>query len=239
MPESQAAKTLAGKVVVVTGGARGIGQATVRALIDQGARVGFCARHPDHVQRALRDLAAPDRLFGAVADVADVDQVREFERGVTKVLGPIDVLVNNAGILHYGEFADESYENIGRIVDVNLKGTMFMTRAVLPAMVKRGAGTIVNVASGVGLYAVGGLAAYSATKFAVVGFTQALDQEVADAGIRVYAVCPGRVATDMQVQFSGARVGMAPETVAARIAQLAGPHPKAKTGTCVELYEPG
>lgn len=227
----------AGRVVLVTGGSRGIGLATVRAFLEHGDRVAFCARHEAHVQHALRELASPDRVFAGVADVANADQVRDFVHSASKALGPIDVLVNNAGILHYGAFASETYDSMSHIIDVNLKGLLFMTRAVLPDMLKRGAGTIVNIASGVGLSGVGDLASYCATKFGVVGFTQALDQEVAESGVRVYAVCPGRVATDMQVQYSGERVGIAPSVVAARIVQLAGPQPKAKTGACVEIYE--
>lgn len=225
------------RVALVTGGARGIGLATVQALLDEGARVAFCARHEGHVQRALRVLAAPDRLFGGVADVVDADQVRDMVQTASKTLGPIDVLVNNAGILHHGAFADETYGNMGRIIDVNLKGLLFTTRAVLPAMLQRGSGTIINISSGVGLVGVGDLAAYCASKFGVVGFTQALAQEIGDAGVRVYAVCPGRVATDMQVQYCGERIGIAPEQVARRIVQLAGPHPQAKTGACLEIYE--
>lgn len=227
----------ADRVVLVTGGARGIGFATVQAFLDQGARVAFCARHEAHVQRALEQCAGGERAFGGVADVADADQVRHFVQATARALGPIDVLVNNAGILHHGPFAQETYDNMARLIDVNLKGLAFVTRAVLPAMLERGAGAVINVSSGVGLYAAGGLAIYSATKFGVVGFTQALDQEVGSAGVKVYAVCPGRVATDMQVQYSGARIGIPPERVAARIVQLAGPHPRAETGSCVEIYE--
>lgn len=227
----------AGRAVLVTGGARGIGFATVRAFVEQGARVAFCARHEAHVQRALRECGDPDGAFAGTADVADPDQVRRFVHGAVKALGPIDVLVNNAGVLHHGPFAEETYDNMARIIDVNLTGLAFATRAVLPGMLERGAGTVINIASGVGLYAVGDLAVYSATKFGVVGFTQALDQEVGAVGVKVYAVCPGRVATDMQVQYSGERVGIPPEAVAARILQLAGPHPSAKTGGCVEIYE--
>lgn len=225
------------KVVLVTGGARGIGFETVRAFVEQGARVAFCARHEAHVQRALHECGVPDRTFAGTADVADADQVRRFVQAAVKDLGPIDVLVNNAGILHHGAFAEETYDNMGRVIDVNLKGLAFATRAVLPGMLQRGAGTVINISSGVGLYAVGDLAIYSATKFGVVGFTQALDQEVGTAGVKVYAVCPGRVATDMQVQYAGAHLGIAPEEVAARIVQLAGPHPKARPGSCVEVYE--
>ena len=227
----------AGRVVLVTGGARGIGLATVQAFLEHGARVAFCARHEAHLQRALHQCGSTDGIYAGVADVADADQVRHFVMAAGKSLGPVDVLVNNAGVLHHGPFAEETYDNMARVIDVNLTGLAFMTRAVLPGLLARGSGTIINIASGVGIYAVGDLAVYSATKFGVVGFTQALDQEVAGAGVKVYALCPGRVATDMQVQFSGERIGIAPEVVAERVVQLAGAHPKAKAGSCVEIYE--
>ncbi len=225
------------RVVLVTGGARGIGLATVRAFLAQGDRVAFCARHGDHVERARAHLGAGQAVYAAVADVADADAVRGFVAAVTRTLGPIDVLVNNAGILRHGPFSTQRYEDIAQLIQVNLTGLAFVTRAVLPGMVERGRGTVINVASGLGLYAAGGLAVYSASKFGVVGLTQALDQEVGEAGVRVFAVCPGRVATDMQVQYAGARIGMPPERVAARILRLAGPHPGARPGTCVEIFE--
>ncbi len=201
-----------------------------------GARVAFCARHGATLEHSLALLAPEGAVFGQVVDVSDADAVRGFVHRTARALGPIDLLVNNAGILHHGAFAAQTYASIERVLAVNLTGLMYVTRAVLPDMVARGHGVIVNVASGCGLYGFGGLAVYSASKFGVVGFTQALDQEVASAGVRVYAVCPGRVATDMQVQYSGERTGMPPERVAQRIVQLAGPHPGVKPGSCVELY---
>lgn len=229
--------TSSARVVLVTGGTRGIGLATVEAFLAHGDRVAFCGVHESHVARVLERLSAPGRLYGAVADVADAGAVRAFVAGAQRVLGPIDVLVNNAGILRHGPFAAMRYEDIARLVGVNLTGLCFVARAVLPGMLERGRGTVINVASGVGLYAAGGLAVYSATKFGVVGLTQALDQEVGDAGVRVFALCPGRVATDMQVEYSGERIGMPPEKVAARILRLAGPHPGARPGGCVELFQ--
>jgi 3-oxoacyl-[acyl-carrier protein] reductase len=229
-------EAFSGRGVVVTGGARGIGLATVEAFVARGARVAFCAQHQASVERALMHFDAA-QVWGMAADVADAASVRQFVEQAARFLNRFDVLVNNAGILRHGPFQEARYEDIARVVAVNLTGLCFVTRAILPFMLRAGQGTIVNVASGVGLYAAGGLAVYSATKFGVVGFTQALDQEVAAAGVRVFAVCPGRVATDMQVQYAGARIGMPASKVAARIVALCGPHPRARTGACVELYE--
>jgi 3-oxoacyl-[acyl-carrier protein] reductase len=111
---------------------------------------------------------------------------------------------------------------------------MLVTRATLPIMLEHG-GVIVNVASGAGLSGFPDLVSYCASKFGVVGFTESLHREVGSAGVRVYGLCPGKVATDMQVLYSGARVGMAPEKVAERILRLAGAHPGARPGRCEVL----
>lgn len=124
---------------------------------------------------------------------------------------------------------------MGAVIDVNTKGVMYMARAVLPSMQARRSGVIINISSGAGLAGFRDLVSYCTSKFGVVGFTESLDTEVRDYGIRVDGLCPGRVATDMQVHYAGARIGMAPEIVAKRLLALAGPHPRAKTGTCVTI----
>jgi 3-oxoacyl-[acyl-carrier protein] reductase len=116
-----------------------------------------------------------------------------------------------------------------------VKGVLYTTRAVLPHMLEHGSGVIINISSGAGLSGFAGITTYSASKFAVVGFTEALDHEVRDRGIKVYGLCPGRVATDMQQAYAGKKIGMPPEQVAKRIVELAGTRPRARTGTCVTL----
>jgi 3-oxoacyl-[acyl-carrier protein] reductase len=225
----------AGNTVIVTGGARGIGQAAARAFLARGARVAICARHAHTLAAAERRLAAHGELLAVRCDVRDRAQVEQFVAQTSARFGAVDVLVNNAGVAWSGDFAAEDDASIDEVLDVNLKGVLVVTRAVLPAMLARGRGVIVNVASGAGLAGFAGLAAYCASKFGVVGFTASLAREVADQGVRVYAVCPGRVATDMQVQYSGQRIGMPPERVAECIVGLAGPRPRARVGGCVEL----
>jgi 3-oxoacyl-[acyl-carrier protein] reductase len=221
------------KTVIVTGGSRGIGLATARAFVEAGARVAICARDPERLRQATQQLGGPSRIVGAVADVADPAQMQAFIHEALSALGPIDILVNNAGIAHVGAFAEEPVESFFTVIDANLKGTMLATRLVLPDMLARRQGVVINVASGAGLSGFPELVSYCASKFGVVGFTEALAREVDPLGVRVYAVCPGRVATDMQVLYSGAKVGMPPEKVAQRILRLAGPRPGADTGSCV------
>jgi len=223
------------KTAVVTGGSRGIGFATAQAFINAGAHVAVCARNPKRLREAAAQLSTIGRVLSEVADVRELAQVMRFVDHVQETFGRIDVLVNNAGIVSVGAFVDEPYENISSVIDVNLKGTMYMTRAVLPSMIGREAGIIINVSSGAGLSGFPDLVSYCASKFGVVGFTESLDQEVGHHGVRVYAICPGRVATDMQVQYSGRKIGIPPERVAKRILELAGPSPGASTGTCVTV----
>jgi len=223
------------KTVVITGGSRGIGCATARAFLAQGARVAVCALSVDRLRDAEQQLQTLGAVLAQPADVRDPKQVEAFVQAVRVRFGPVDVLVNNAGAAWSGEFVQEDYDSIDRVIDTNVKGVMIATRIVLPQMLARGAGVIINIASGAGLAGFAGLVSYCTSKYGVVGFTEALDLEVRDQGIRIYALCPGRVATDMQQAYSGHRAGMPPEEVAARIVELAGPHPRARTGTCVTL----
>ncbi len=214
-------EAMQGKSVIVTGGSRGIGFATAQAFLDAGARVAICALDPGRLRNAEAHLRAGARLLARVADVSDPAQIQAFVGQATTAFGPVHVLVNNAGVAHVGPFVEEPLESISDVVDVNLKGLMYMTRAVLPSMLARRGGVIVNVSSGAGLTGFPEIVSYCATKFGVVGFTEALDEEVGGSGVRVYALCPGRVATDMQAQYSGAKAGMPPERVAQRILELA------------------
>jgi 3-oxoacyl-[acyl-carrier protein] reductase len=225
--------TLQGKSVVISGGSRGIGFSTAQAFLGAGALVAICARDAARLRDAEARLSAGERLLARVGDVTDRAQVQAFVDEAAAAFGPVDVLVNNAGVLHVGPFAEEPVESISTVIDVNLKGVMYMTRAVLPSMIARGKGVIVNVSSGAGLSGFPEIVSYCASKFGVVGFTQALDEEVRSLGLRVYALCPGRVATEMQAQYSGAKVGMTPEKVAHRILELATATPSLLPGRCV------
>jgi NAD(P)-dependent dehydrogenase (short-subunit alcohol dehydrogenase family) len=235
MFKASSTEELEGKTVLVTGGSRGIGFATARAFLEAGSRVAICALDTARLAGAEASLRGLGHVAAARVDVRDPQAVRRYIQALDNSLGGVDILINNAGITHVGRFAVQPYESIDAVIDVNLKGVMYTTRAVLPGMIERGGGVIVNVASGAGLAGFPDLVGYCSAKFGVVGFTESLDQEVRAQGVRVHAVCPGRVATDMQVQYSGAKIGLAPETVAARILELAGPRPRAEPGRCVTL----
>lgn len=224
-----------GTSVMITGGSRGIGFATAQAFLERGARVAVCARDPDRLQAALDRLGAQGEVCGESVDVRDPASVEAFVAHTIDRLGSLDVLINNAGVVWAGAYAEQDYDSIAAVIDSNVKGVMYVARAVLPHMLRAGRGVIVNLSSGAGLTGFPGVVAYSSSKFAVVGFTESLDQEVGPHGIRVYGLCPGRVATDMQREYSGEITGMAPEQVADRIVRLVEGRTRARTGRCLTL----
>jgi short-subunit dehydrogenase len=187
---------LDGAVVAVTGASRGIGAAVARAVAARGAHVGLIARTADDLDEVLGRLGRGGNGVAVTADVADRSATIDAVAAVETALGPIDVLVANAGIGAYGPFVDTTYEELERLVGVNVLGTMYAIRAVLPGMVARRRGHVVTIGSIAGRIGSPFEAAYSATKFAGVGLTEALAVEVAPYGVAVSLVNPGVVATD-------------------------------------------
>jgi len=188
-------KSVAGKVVAITGGARGIGKCTAQALIRRGARVAI-----GDLDLPLAEQTAAELGGNAVAfqlDVTDRDSFAAFLDGAEKELGPVDVLINNAGIMPLGPFADESDETARMLVDINLHGVMFGTKLALERMVPRRSGHIVNIASQAGKAGLPGGATYCATKHAVVGLSEAVRLENLDNGVEVSCVMPAVVNTEL------------------------------------------
>lgn len=180
----------------VTGATEGIGRAIAFALGREGYRVGVCARTADRVTELVSDLRqAGIEAAGAPADVGDPDQVHEAVRQISTDLGPIDVLVNNAGIGILKPFDQLSLADWDGTMATNLRSLFLVTREVLPGMRQRGRGAIVNIASLAGKNAVVGGTAYAASKHAVLGFSKSLMLEVRKEGVRVIAICPGSVET--------------------------------------------
>jgi short-subunit dehydrogenase len=182
-----------GSTAIVTGASRGIGEALAVRLHAGGARVGLVARSAGDLA-ALADRLG-DRVATAPADVGDPSAVRSAIAALTETLGPADVLVNNAGIGAYASVLEEDPDTFERLVRVNYLGTVHATLAVLPTMAARRRGHIVNVASVAGRIGAPFEAAYSGSKFAVVGFSESLSAEVASLGVKVSLVNPGPVAT--------------------------------------------
>jgi 3-oxoacyl-[acyl-carrier protein] reductase len=188
-------KRLEGKVAIVTGGAQGIGFATVRKFVDEGAVVALCDVRQEGVDRAVRALSADGAVSGYVVDVTRRDQVDAMVSSVKKKHGRIDVLVNNAGITLDARLQKMTDEQFDKVVAVNLKGTYNCARAVVDTMVEQGSGVILNASSVVGIYGNFGQTNYAATKFGVIGFVKTWARELGPKGVRCNAVAPGFVAT--------------------------------------------
>ncbi|MDH3290597.1 MAG: SDR family NAD(P)-dependent oxidoreductase [Gemmatimonadota bacterium] len=184
-------------ICVVTGATEGIGRAIAESLANRGARLALCARTGAKVTTILQQLTeeAGFTVVGQACDVADEADVTRFAAFVRDSLGPVDVLVNNAGLGHRGPVVEMSTAAFDETFAVNVRGTFLMTRAFLPEMLARGRGHVVNIASLAGRNPVPNAAAYSAAKHAVLGFSKSLFAEVRHRGVRVTAICPGSVAT--------------------------------------------
>lgn len=193
--------SLAGRAAVITGGGRGIGAAIARALADAGAAVLVAARTGAQVEAVARELSARGaKARAATCDVTDPASVQALATAAQQQLGHVDILVNNAGLAHSAPVAKLTLEEWNRLFAVNATGTFLCTRAFLPGMIQRRWGRVVNVASVAGLAGGPYIAAYSAAKHAVMGFTRSVAAEVAAHGVTVNAVCPGYVDTDMTVE---------------------------------------
>lgn len=184
----------AGATTVITGASRGIGRSVALAAAAKGARLGLIARSRADLEAVLAEAGGQGAI--AVADVADPDGLRAGFDALATELGPVDVLVANAGIGSYGAFADLSADEAERIVRVNVLGTVHAIRAVLPGMIERRRGHVVTIGSIAGRLGSPFEAIYSATKFAGVGLTEALVVELEPYGIGVSLVQPGPVASD-------------------------------------------
>lgn len=194
--------TLVERVAIVTGGARGIGQAIAEAFAVEGARVFIVDRDRERVEATAAAMAGSGRSVAAlVGDVADEAQVGAVVDEVLRAAGQVDILVNNAAIQREGLLTDQTVDDFRAVVDTNLLGTFLFSRAVLPSMLERRSGVIVNLSSVLGLVGDAMLPVYSATKHAILGLTRSTAVAYAERGIRCVAICPGDVDTDLNQQY--------------------------------------
>jgi len=205
--------SISGRVVAVTGGARGIGQAIAASLARRGARVAIGDIDGEAAERAAGALGA--EAVGAQLDVTDRDSFERFLDMARDRLGPLDVLVNNAGVMVVGPFAEANEVAAARVMDVNVGGVIHGMRLAIPRLRERGGGQIVNVISGAGWVPPAALATYAASKHAAKGLSDAVRDELRGEGIRVTAVYPMLVRTELAVGTQPARGGrwISPEEV--------------------------
>jgi NAD(P)-dependent dehydrogenase (short-subunit alcohol dehydrogenase family) len=193
---------LTGEVVLVTGAARGIGRAIAATAAAEGAAVALVDVLADQLGATASELAENgSKVAAAVGDITDEDSVRRAVDQVTAELGPVTVLVNNAGKNSYADATRMTVQEWDSVFDVDLKGAWLMARAVLPAMIERRHGVIVNIASIHSNLTTAGMFPYAAAKSGLVGMTRSLALDVAPHNVRVNAVSPGFIATDLLEEF--------------------------------------
>src|SRR4051812_44273359 len=213
------ARILTGRVAAVTGSARGIGKATAVALLRQGMKVGIGDIDLAAAQATADELAATTAAFEL--DVTRRESVAAFFDGVEEKLGPLDVVINNAGIMQLGSFLEEDDLTTQRQIDINVNGVLFGVKEALPRFQRRNSGHLVNIASSAGKAGFPGGATYCGTKHFVVGFSEAVRAELRETPIEVSCVMPGIVNTELAAGLQSARgvKNVNPEDVAEAIVE--------------------
>ena len=203
------------KTVLITGGTRGIGLACVERFAEEGYRVATLYKNS---RKIAEELSSRLGVTAMQCDVSDPDEVKAAASHLIEEFGTVDVLVNNAGISYSGLLQDMTDSDWNNVIATNLSSAFFVSREIIPLMVRQGSGCIINVASMWGVTGASCEVAYSSAKAGLIGFTKALAKELAPSGIRVNAVAPGAISTDMMSEYSKDDVkAIAEETPLGRI----------------------
>jgi 3-oxoacyl-[acyl-carrier protein] reductase len=216
---------LAGQVALITGAGRGLGRQIALAFARAGADIVGTARNKAQLEDTTKEIKALGRrALPVVTDVTQEDQVRAMANQALKEFGQVDILVNNAGMSVYGPFVEQKAADWQAMIETNLMGTIFCTHAILPSMLERGQGLIINISSVAGIHGLPNEAVYCASKHGVKGFTDALAVELKDKGIRVCGIYPGGMNTpfrDIQTYHGDRSKIMDPAKVAEMVLAMA------------------
>ena len=188
---------LAGKVALITGASAGIGQACARHLAQEGAQLVLTARRQERLHQLIQQAEKlGTKAVSVIGDAREENTALEAVKAATESFGRIDILINNTGVGNYKNLIDTSADEYDDMMNTNVRSTFLFTRHTVPVMLSQKAGTILMISSMAGIYGFAGEAVYCATKFAQVGFAQALDKELRTQGIKVGVICPGGVKTE-------------------------------------------
>ncbi|OWW25848.1 3-ketoacyl-ACP reductase [Zobellia sp. OII3] len=194
-------KDLKGKKAIITGGSRGLGRATAIALAKEGVEIAITGRNEETLQQTVAELEAIGvKAMYSVFDISKYEEVKNSIKEILNTLGDVDILINNAGIATLGSFNDMEVDVWTQMIETNVLGTYFVTKEVLPFLLKKNEGDIINVASTAGLNGNANVSAYSASKFAVIGMSESLMKEVRKNNIRVCTLTPSTIVTDMAIE---------------------------------------
>ena len=188
-------RKLSGKVALITGASAGIGQACARVLAAEGAQLILTARRRERLEALAAEVGASKATI-VTGDARDEETARQTIGVAKETFGRLDILINNTGVGNYKNLVDTTTEEYDEMMDVDVRSTFLFTRYAVPLMLSQGSGIILMISSMAGIYGFGGEAVYCMTKFAQVGFAQALDKELRPSGIKVGVICPGGVKTE-------------------------------------------
>jgi 3-oxoacyl-[acyl-carrier protein] reductase len=191
---------LQGKVALITGASAGIGQACARALAGEGARLVLTARRKERLEKLKKEVeAVGSKAVIVTGDAREEETAVKAVKAATDAFGRIDILINDTGVGNYKNLVNTSAAEYDEMMDTNVRSTFLFTRHTVPVMLQQKSGVILMISSMAGVYGFGGEAVYCMTKFAQVGFAQALDRELRESGIKVGAICPGGVKTEFAI----------------------------------------
>lgn len=216
-------ESLKNKKAIITGGSRGLGKATALALAREGVDVAITGRNEAKLKEAVAELETYGiKAVYSVFDVGNYEEVRKSIKDIIAKLGSVDILVNNAGIAAVGSFIDMEVSQWSQIIQTNVMGMYYVTKEVLPYLLSKNEGDIINVSSTAGLNGNANVSAYSASKFAVIGMSESLMKEVRKNNIRVITLTPSTIESDMTIELGFTREGseeniLQPEDFAALI----------------------
>lgn len=224
---------LQGKTAVVTGGSQGMGLGIAKRFCDQGANLVICANDGPSLEVAKADIGGGDRLISVLADVASQPDMKRLTNAAVDTFGGVDILVNSAGVQRYGTVVDTSEETWDEVMNINLKGIFLAAKYAIPEIEKRGGGSVINVASVQAFASQNNVAAYTATKGAILALTRAMALDHADANIRVNVICPASIDTPMLRWAADLWKGNS--TIEATIDAWGKGHPVGRVGTVEEV----